>query len=114
MPWWSWLLIWTGLALGLLGMLAYFAVTLFKKLMKTTDALGKLGAQVGALDVNIGELQAPSRRPAIFEDKNVLAYQREIDNHARAQQRQRRRDARVKRGKLMKTPTDQRMDHHVG
>lgn len=113
MPLWSWILIWTVLVLGLLGMLAFFAVTLFKKLMRATDALGTLGAQVSALDTNVSELQAPSLRPAIFENKDVLGYQYEVDRHARAQRRQRRRDALVNRGKLLGTPSDQRMDDHA-
>ena len=113
MPWWSWILIWTALVLGLLGMLAFFAVSLFRKLMRAMDALVTLGDQVSALDTNISELQAPSLRPAIFEDKNVLAYQYEINRYARAERRQRRRDALVNRGKLLGTPSDQRMDDHA-
>ena len=113
MPWWSWILIWTVLVLGLLGMLAFFAVTLFRKLMRATDALGTLGDQVSALDLNISELQAPSLRPAIFENKDVLGYQYEVDRQARVERRQRRRDAQVNRGKLLATPSDKRMDDHA-
>jgi hypothetical protein len=113
MQWWSWLLIWGALVIGLVGMLAYFAVTLFRKLMRAMDALGALGDQVGALDVTLSELQAAAPRPAIFDDKYELAYVIEADRYARSVRRHSRRDALVNRGKLLKTPTDKRMDHNA-
>ena len=113
MPWWSWLLIWGGLALGLIGTLAYFAVTLFRKLMHAMSALGALGDQVAALDVTVSELQAAALRPAIFADQYELAYAIEADRYARTVRRHARRDALVNRGKLLETATDKRMDHHV-
>lgn len=113
MPWWSWLFIWGALGIGLVGMLVFFAVTLFRKLMRAMNALGALGDQVAALDATVSVLTPTAPRPAIFDDKYELAYAIEADRYARTVQRHRRRDALVNRGKLLKTPTDKRMDHHV-
>ena len=100
MPWWSWVLIWTGLVLVLLGMLAWFAVTLFRKLMALADAVGALGDLVGALDADPAE-GTPPRRPAIFADWNELALTVDQQRTARERFRQQRRDRRIARGKLL-------------
>lgn len=111
MPWWSWVLIWTGLVLGLLAMLAWFGFALFKKGMATVRALQELGARVG--DVTRG-LEAPAQsrfRPAIFTDPVDLYLALEVVRHDRGQRRQRRRDSLIARGKLVTTrPLTQRTD----
>ncbi|WBM80342.1 hypothetical protein KIV56_02080 [Cryobacterium breve] len=100
MPWWSWVLIWTGLVLVLLGMLAWFAVTLFRKLMALADAVGALGDLVGGLDADPAE-ETPPRRPAIFADWSELALAVDLQRTARERHRQERRDRRIARGKLL-------------
>lgn len=101
MPWWSWVLIWTGLVLMLLGMLAWFGVTLFRKVMVLADAVGALGDLVGGLDPGpVAETKRPLR-PAIFEDWNELALTVDLQRTARERRRQERRDRRIVRGKLM-------------
>ncbi|MEC5149703.1 hypothetical protein [Cryobacterium sp. GrIS_2_6] len=101
MPWWSWVLIWTGLVLVLLGMLAWFAVTLFRKLMALADAVGALGDLVSELDTDPAEETRPPRRPAIFENVNELALTVDLQRTARERSRQERRDRRIARGKLL-------------
>jgi len=101
MPWWSWVLIWTVLALALLGMLAWFAVMLFRKLMVLADAVGALGDLVGGIDGDPVEETEPPRRPAIFADWNELALTVDLQRSARERRRQERRDRRIARGKLL-------------
>lgn len=111
MPWWSWVLIWTGLVLGLLAMLAWFGFALFKKVRATLSALTDLSDLVS--DVTQGqETPAPDRfRPAIFTDLADLYSALELVQHDRAQHRQRRRDSLIARGKLVTTrPMTQRTD----
>ena len=47
MPWWSWVLIWFGLFLALVGVMAIFGWHLFKKLMVTFHDLEKLAIRDG-------------------------------------------------------------------
>jgi hypothetical protein len=113
-PWWSWVIIWALLVLGLLGMLAWFAVVLFKKLMVTMRALGELGDQLAALDVRLDGLGEERFRPAIWADRASLALEIERGRAARQRRRQERRDARIARGKLIRqAPTNQRTFPHA-
>ena len=101
MPWWSWVLIWTGLVLGLLGMLAWCAVMLFRKLTVLADAVGALGDLVSDLDTDPAAKPPPPRRPAIFADRYELALTVDLQRTARERRRQERRDRRIARGKLL-------------
>ena len=111
MPWWSWVLIWTGLVLGLLAMLAWFGFALFRKVMATSRALQELGKLVS--DVTRGQetpTQAPFR-PVILANPADLHHALEVVRRDRAQRRQRRRDSLVARGKLfISRPLTQRTD----
>ena len=111
MPWWSGVLIWTGLVLGLFAMLAWFGFALFKKLMATSQALQELGVLVAGVT---GGLEPPAQsrfRPAIFTDPADLYLALELVQRDRAQRRQRRRDSLIARGKLVTTrPLTQRTD----
>ena len=101
MPWWSWVLIWSGLVLGLLGMLVWFGFALFQKVMATSRALQELGDRVA--DVTRGQETPPQARfrPAIFTDPADLHLALELVQRDRALRRQRRRDSLIARGKLL-------------
>lgn len=100
MPWWSWVLIWTVLAAGLVGMLAWFAVRLFRKLMGTMRALEALGDQVAAVDVDSAARPTPFRA-AVFADRHALAAAIDHARAERAHARALRRDLAIGRGKLL-------------
>ena len=100
MPWWSWLLIWSLLALGLLVVFGLCARTLFGKAMGTLRALESLGDQISALDCDQTPTTA-SISPAIFADAAVLRGNIERAGVERAHRRQLRRDALIVRGKLL-------------
>ena len=100
MPVWAWILIWSVLVVALLGMLAWFAWRLFRKLMRTFAALEDLTAQVATLDLD----SAPETmrfRPAIFQHRRELADAVAVARIQRAHRRALRRDQRVRRGKLL-------------
>ncbi len=101
MPWWSWLLIWSVLVLGLLGMLAYFAVTLFRKIAAAGREASALAAKAEILSQRSQELADPPFHPAVLDDATRLREERTQTIVDRAYARQARRDARVKRGKLL-------------
>ncbi len=109
MPWWSWVVIWGVLVLLTLAMLAWLAVRLFRKLMGTFEALGDLADQVGELGANVETLAPGRTAPAIFADRAALAAAIHESRLHRATARQARRDARIKRGRLLqRAPVSQR------
>lgn len=99
MPWWSWVLIWSLLGLGLVSVLGWFAVRLFRQAMSTLRALEALADQVTAID---RDLSSASRgfTPAIFSDVATLRSDIEHQRAERAYRRQQGRDALIARGKL--------------
>ncbi|MET0955495.1 MAG: hypothetical protein ABWY68_06050 [Cryobacterium sp.] len=100
MPWWSWILIWTVLVAGLLGMLAWFAVRLFRKLMGTLGALEELGDQISELDLDLEPERTPFRA-AVFADRHALGAAIDQARIERAHRRALRRDLAISRGKLL-------------
>jgi hypothetical protein len=118
-PWWSWVVIWVVLVLGLAGMLAWFALTLFRKMMRAADALGDLGDQLSQLEARRDELESRGFAPAIFADHAELVLDVELQRIEREHRRQERRDNAVSRGKLLagkrlpSAPWNQRTGPHV-
>lgn len=100
MPWWSWLLIWSGLVLILLAVLSWFAVALYRKSLGTLRALESFSDQVSAVDLDLPPDSVPFT-PAVFADSAVLSHNVEQRRGDRAHRRQLRRDARILRGKLI-------------
>ncbi|WEO79189.1 hypothetical protein BJQ94_09220 [Cryobacterium sp. SO2] len=100
MPLWSWILIWTLLVAGLVGMLAWFAVRLFRKSMRTLAALDELGQQVAELDTG-AQLPGTAFRPAVFEDRRALAAAIEQSRVEHSRRRSLRRERSINRGKLL-------------
>ena len=101
MPWWSWLLIWSGLALGLLGLLAWFAVQLYRKALGTLQAFEALSDQVAGVTWDSSP-QPVLFKPAVFADLNQLRREGEQRRAERTHRRQVRRDGLIVRGKLMR------------
>jgi len=100
MPWWSWLLIWTVLVLGLLGMLAFFAWWLFRKVVAAGREAAALMEKADVLSRRAEELHERFE-PAVLKDAEELRAERHDLLTARAYARQARRDARVRRGRLL-------------
>jgi hypothetical protein len=100
MPVWSWIVIWTVLAVGLLAMLVWFAVVLFRKAMAIFGALEDLGDQLADLDLDAESPQRPLN-PAVFQNRHELAMAIEQARILRAHRRAARRDLSISRGKLL-------------
>lgn len=58
--WWVWTLIWTGLGLALVAMLALFAWWLFRKFMALLDDASALAARAEILEFDDLELPKPA------------------------------------------------------
>jgi biopolymer transport protein ExbB/TolQ len=107
MAWWAWLIIWTVLVLGFLGMLAGLGYRLYKKARAALRELDTLTRRVSALAENTETLS--SERTARTERAIELGYPevaRRHDEHLtrRAESKQARREARLARGKLLLNP----------
>ncbi|GAA2246200.1 hypothetical protein N1031_16150 [Herbiconiux moechotypicola] len=105
MAWWSWLIIWTVLVLGLLGMLAWLGYRLFVKGRDVLRELDALSRKVGALAENAEKLapEEPTER-AIALGYAETARRHEEHEARRAELKQARREARLARGKLLINP----------
>ncbi|WP_223690536.1 hypothetical protein [Leifsonia poae] len=101
MPWWSWIVIWGTLILAFLGMLVFFAVHLFRKLMAAGREVGALAEKAEVLSRRADELRDPPFHSAVFDDASRLSAERDQARADRRFARQSRSDARVRRGKLL-------------
>jgi hypothetical protein len=101
MPWWSWVLIWIGLVLGLLGMLAFFGWSLFRKTMAAGREAAALLEKAEILSERSGDMRYTEFHSAIFEDPDHLRAEREQAAYDRAVARQARRDQRIRRAKIL-------------
>ena len=111
MPWWSWVLIWFGLFLALLGMFAIFAWHLFKKLMVAFRELEKLALAADVLQPRAAE--EPVRfRSSLFQDFGEVHARREAEREKRAEKVDNRRNNRLNRAKLL-TGADYRQYLHL-
>lgn len=101
MPWFSWLIIWTGLALGLLTMLGVAAWRLFQKATGVLDDLDSLLDQLAAVTENIEKPSAPKSENAILIGYAEQAARREALVGRRARVKELRREQRIIRGKIL-------------
>ncbi|WP_111719665.1 hypothetical protein [Homoserinimonas sp. OAct 916] len=101
MPWWSWVLIWFGLFLLLVGVLALFAWRLFQKLMVALRELEKLAAAAEILHAAGDNTPEQPFRSAVSQDMADVHARREAEREKRAERVEIRRNNRVNRGKLL-------------
>jgi hypothetical protein len=101
MPWFSWLIIWTGLALGLLTMLGVAAWRLFQKATGVLDDLDSLLDQLAAVSGHIEKLTLEKSETAILVGYAEQAARREALVGRRARVKELRREQRIIRGKIL-------------
>jgi len=101
MPWWSLVVIWAVLVLGLLGMLAFFAWWLFRKVMAAGSEASALIEKADLLRQRSDGMRYTEFHSAVFADADVLRAEREQAVADRRVARQARRDRRVRRGKML-------------
>ena len=102
MPWWTWLLLWSGMTLALLGVGAVFLVRLFRASLRILGAVKVLTDQISRIETRRPPDTTPPFRPAVFDDTAPLLRDLEVRRAHREHRRQVRRDARIVRGKLLR------------
>ena len=101
MPWWSWVLIWTGLVLLLLGVLAACGWMVFKKAMTAARALGELMDKAELLNAASEELKQERFVPSILKPIDEVSADRNRRQERSADRKERRRENRLERGRLL-------------
>jgi hypothetical protein len=101
MPWWAWLLIWAVLLLSLLGMLALFAVLLFRKAGAVARELEHLASLATILDQADQVLDDQRADIAILENYAEVRRRRERVRFEAMTRRSARHSARIARAKSL-------------
>jgi hypothetical protein len=96
--WWGWALIWTGLVLGMLVMLALFSWWLFRKALVALNSLSDLVTISSLLEIDDAQL-APTQRAVLLGVREVLEREDARKRHRleRTAVRHERRMARARR-----------------
>lgn len=102
-PWWVWLVIWVGLALALIAMIALFAWWLFRKFLRLLDDVGDLAGRAEILAVDDGVIGKPAI--AVLADVRDIRAREDARRAHRAQRRRDRHERRMARARLI-TGTD--------
>lgn len=105
MPWWSWILIWTGLVLVLLGVLALCAWWLFGKAKALGVELERLNELLAEFEARADALVAAAEpsTSAILRGRDAVAAERRSLRRVIDRRKDERRAARLERGKLLTT-----------
>ena len=101
MSWWAWLLIWTGLVLALLAVLALGAWWLFRKSMTVLDDVADLAETTEILGVDEADLPAQTR--AVLADLRDIRAREEARKAHRSRRRGDRRRRRLDRARRITT-----------
>lgn len=101
MTWWSWILIWTGLSLALVAMVALFAYSYVRKGLGILRQLDALMEKMGAIADDEQAEPLARTRPAILIDRDTLLETRRLHQDRRAERLAVRRGIRLQRGKLL-------------
>lgn len=101
MPWWSWLLIWALLVLGLVGMLVFFAFRLFQKTVRVFTDLGDLTEKAELLDAPAGATEPRRFERAILQKRSEVVARRDLVREHSTDRRAARRERRIDRGRAI-------------
>lgn len=97
MPWWAWLLIWAGLALGLLVMLGLFAWWLFRKFLTLMDDVADLAERSALLEVDDPVIVKPEI--AVLAELSDIRARERARRTRRADLRRQRHEKRMARAR---------------
>ena len=114
MPWWSWVLIWGGLGLALLAMLALAAWWLFRKMMAVFGELEALAGKAALLEnaqaQASGNANDTPQTLAVLDGLHAVRERHQALQDAADERRLARRQRRLDRAKLItNTDATQRM-----
>ena len=96
-PWWGWLLIWVGLVLALLALLAVGAWHLFRKGMVVLDAVAELAEATAVLELDDSPL--PKQQRAVLADLRDIHRREDARRAHRAERRRVRHERRMARAR---------------
>ena len=99
MPWWSWVLIWTGLVVLLLAVLGYGAYWLWQKLqaaLTELERLEELRSEFEALAMERVPEYAP-RQVSLLRNLMAVRAEREAEAEAAEERREARRERKLAR-----------------
>jgi len=97
MTWWSWIIIWVGLALALVAVLGFSAWWLFRKSLGLLDELGELAGRLEVLAVDDIEHVRPAI--AVLQGASVIRAREDARRFHRRERRRLRHDARIARAR---------------
>lgn len=97
MTWWAWVLIWAGLVLALLVMLALFAWWLFRKAMRLFDDAADLADTAGVLEID--DVELPRQQIAVLSSMRDIRHREDARRAHRAERRRLRRERRMTRAR---------------
>lgn len=95
--WWGWVLLWAGLVIALIGMLAGLAWWLFRKSLVLLEDLGSLAERATLLEVEEQALVRPV--PAVLVSAAEVARREDERRRHRAERRTTRHRARLERAR---------------
>lgn len=95
--WWAWILIWTGLAVVLVGMLALFGWWLFRKAMRLLDDVGELADKTAVLDFD--DTVLPKQTRAVLADLRDIRAREDARRAHRSRRRSDRHRRRMERAR---------------
>ncbi|QYH36231.1 hypothetical protein [Salinibacterium sp. M195] len=96
-PWWGWLLMWTGLVLTLLIVLSLLAYRLFRKAISVMHELSAVVDKTAILDGEAAELSSP--QIAILAEMSAIRAHHESQRQRRIDLKRDRHDRRIARAK---------------
>jgi hypothetical protein len=100
--WWGWLLIWTGLVLALLGLVAFFAWRHIRRFFALLEDFFALTGKLAVLDTTTSGPEARATN-AVLEQSEVVRREFGARMDRRRSMKEARRQARVQRAKMITT-----------
>lgn len=101
MTWWSWILIWLGLALAAIAVLVLFGLSYWRKGKVLLRQLDEVTAKLDALQPASPEESAPRPPSSLFADRDAVRRAHESRRDARRDRIDVRRSARIERGRIL-------------
>lgn len=101
MPWWSWLVIWGGLGLALLGVLALSAWLLFRKFLVLVGDVDDLASRADVLSEVDADDELARPELAVLSDIRLVRARRAARIARNQERRFARRERRLARGRAI-------------
>jgi hypothetical protein len=99
--WWSWILIWLGLAVLAVGVLVLFALSYWRKGRVLLRQIDELTAKLDSLQPDDAESVEARPPSSLFADRDDVRRSHESRRDARRDRAEDRRSARIERGRLL-------------